>query len=35
MIVTISVIGGQLKQQHANPSYKATRNIEGTTLISD
>ena len=30
----MSVVGGQPKK-HANPSYKATKHIERTFLISD
>ena len=35
-VMTITVVGGKkTKKQHANPSYKATRPIERTSLISD
>ena len=34
-VMTISVVGDQPKKQHANPSYKATRHVDRTTLISD
>ena len=33
-VMTTSVLGGQSKK-HANPSYKATKHIEHTFLISD
>ena len=38
-VMTISVVGGHKKklkeQKHTNPSYKATKQIECTLLISD
>ena len=33
-VMTVSVVGGQPKK-HANPSYRATKRIERTFLISD
>ena len=34
--MTMSVVGGQpKKKKHANASYKATKHIESTILISD
>ena len=33
-IMIMSVVGGQPKK-HVNPSYKATKHIEHTFLISD
>ena len=34
--MTMFVVGGQpKKKKHANPSYKATKHIKHTILISD
>ena len=33
-LMTIFVVGGQPKKKHENPSYKATKRMERTFLIS-
>jgi len=34
-VMTMSVVGGQPKRETANPSYKATKHIQRTLLISN